>query len=209
MYSNIDYKKINKPFIAMYGGSFNPIHTGHIQLAKYFVKELNLDKLLLIPDRTPPHKSDKEMISALHRFNMCCLSVQDEEKIEVSSIEIDRQGKSYTVDTLRSLAQIYPNSQLFLIMGADMFLTLHTWKEYQEIYSRAIICAVPRDKDSVEQLVEYSKTQNGLRCIISNESMLNVSSTKIRKQIAQKASLCGLVAEKVEKYIYDNSLYMG
>ncbi len=209
MYSNIDYKAINKPFIAMYGGSFNPIHTGHIQLARYFVKALDLEKLLLIPGRTPPHKSNKEMESAFHRYNMCCLSVQYEEKIEVSDIEINRQGKSYTIDTLQHLGEIYPHCQLFLIMGADMFLSLHTWKEYQEIYKRAIICAVPRDKDSTDRLIEYSKTQKGLSCIISEETMMNVSSTEIRRLISQKKSVCGMVAEKVEKYIYENLLYMG
>lgn len=209
MYSNIDFQSINKPFIAMYGGSFNPIHTGHIQLAKYFLNKLNLDKLLLIPDRTPPHKSDKEMVSAHHRFNMCCLSVKNNEKIQVSDIEINREGKSYTIDTLRSLEKLYPNCQLFLIMGADMFLSLHTWKDYKEIYQRAIICAVPRDNDNIDQLIDYSKTQSGLNCIISDQRMMNISSSEIRKLIAQKRPVSGLINEDVEKYIQKNLLYTG
>lgn len=210
MYSNVDYKSISKQKIAMYGGSFNPVHTGHIQLAEYFVNELELDKLLLIPDSKPPHKNDKEMISANHRYNMCVLATEDVKNIQVSDIEIKRQGKSYTVDTLRQLGDIYKNTQLYLIMGADMFITLHTWKEYREILSRAIICAVPRDKDSINLLIDYSKTleTDGLRCIISEKMMMNVSSTEIRSCIRQNKLITGMVNRKVEDYIYKNSLYM-
>ena len=122
--TNADLSNIRKPFVAMYGGSFNPIHTGHIQLAQYFVSELGLEKLLLIPDNTPPHKSSSAMVSPRHRYNMCLLAAENLPKIEVSDIELKRQGKSYTVDTLIQLSKIYKNSQLFLIMGADMFLSL-------------------------------------------------------------------------------------
>lgn len=194
----------------MYGGSFNPVHTGHIQLAKYFIDKLKLDRLLLIPDGKPPHKSDKEMISASHRYNMCMLATEGVKNIQVSDIEINRQGKSYTVDTLKQLGDIYNNNQLYLIMGADMFITLHTWKEYREIFNRAIICAVPRDADSVNTLIEYSKTleSEGLRCIISDKMMMNVSSTVIRSCIKHGKSITGMVSRTVEDYIYKNFLYM-
>lgn len=210
MYSNVDYKNISKQKIAMYGGSFNPVHTGHIQLAEYFVSELELDKLLLIPDSKPPHKNDKEMISENHRYNMCMLASENVKNIQVSDIEIKRQGKSYTVDTLRQLGNIYKNTQLYLIMGADMFITLHTWKEYREILKQAVVCAVPRDKDSVNTLIDYSKTleSKGLRCIISDKMMMNISSTEIRSCIKQGKSIAGMVDRKVEDYIYKNSLYM-
>lgn len=211
MYSNFDYKSISKQKIAMYGGSFNPVHTGHIQLAEYFVNKLKLDKLLLIPDNKPPHKSDREMISANHRYNMCMLATENVKNVQVSDIEIKRQGKSYTVDTLKQLGNIYKNTQLYLIMGADMFITLHTWKEYRKILSSAVICAVPRDKDSANSLIDYSKSfeTDGLRCIISDKIMMSVSSTEIRSYIRQNKSITGMVNRKVEDYIYKNSLYMG
>lgn len=209
MYSNIDYKSIDKTFIAMYGGSFNPIHNGHIQLAKYFLNTLSLDKLLLIPDNKPPHKSDKAMISARHRFNMCKLAVNNINNIEVSDIEIKRKGKSYTVDTLRQLNVIYPDAQLFLIMGADMFLSLHTWKNFEEIFSRAIICAVPRDNDSIDELISYSKSMEccNIRVIIAEEFMMNVSSTIIRGNVANSVPITDMVSKEVEEYIYKNRLY--
>lgn len=211
MYSNVEYTNINKPLIAMYGGSFNPIHTGHIQLAKYFLDELKLDKLLLIPDNKPPHKSDSEMVSPLHRYNMCSLAVEDTDKIEVSDIEIRREGKSYTVDTLKQLSNIYPTAQLFLIMGADMYLSLHTWRNFQKILEYAIICAVPRDTDSIDELIKYSASleENGAKYIISNKSMMNVSSTSIRENIKKGNPITGMVGSKVENYIFKNSLYSG
>lgn len=210
MYSNIDYLNIKKPFIAMYGGSFNPIHLGHTQLAEYFLDKLPLDKLLLIPDGKPPHKSDKAMISAEHRFNMCKLAVNNITNIEVSDIEIKRAGKSYTVDTLRQLELIYPNAQLFLIMGADMFLSLHSWKNYEEIFSRAIICAVPRENDDIDELIKYSKSMEcySIRTIISDKFMMNVSSTEIRNNIANSIPVTGMVGKEVEQYIYKNKLYL-
>lgn len=210
MYSNIDYKSIDKPFIAMYGGSFNPIHSGHIQLAQYFLEVLSLDKMLLIPDNKPPHKSDKVIISAEHRFNMCRLAVNNISNIEVSDIEIKREGKSYTVETLRQLSVIYPNAQLFLIMGADMFLTLHTWKEFEEIFSYAIICAVPRENDSIDELIEYCNAMEryNIKAIIADQLMMNVSSTEIRRNIANSIPITDMVSKEVEKYIYKNRLYL-
>lgn len=211
MYSNVEYTNINKPFIAMYGGSFNPVHIGHIQLAKCFLDELKLDKLLLIPDNKPPHKSDSEMISPLHRYNMCKLAVEGIDKIEVSDIEIKREGKSYTVDTLKQLSNIYPTAQFFLIMGADMYLSLHTWKNFQKIFEYAIICAVPRDTDSIDELIKYSATleEDGIKYIISDKTMMNVSSTDIRENIKIGKPIVGMVERKVEDYIYKNSLYFG
>lgn len=209
MYINFDLDSIKKPKIAIYGGSFNPIHIGHIQLAEYFIDFLKPYKFIMIPDRIPPHKSDKEMASAEHRMNMCKLSLRETESAEVSDIELKRTGKSYTIYTLRELNEMYPDAQLFLIMGADMFLILDKWKDYKEIFERAIICAVPRDESSVEELIEYSKspTMEGIRCIISDSMMMNVSSTQIRSNVKNGKSITGMVNTATENYIYKNNIY--
>lgn len=209
--TNADLSNIRKPFVAMYGGSFNPIHTGHIQLAQYFVSELGLEKLLLVPDNTPPHKSSSAMVSPRHRYNMCLLAAENLPKIEVSDIELKRQGKSYTVDTLIQLSEIYKNSQLFLIMGADMFLSLTTWKNFREIFKLAVVCAVPRDSDHARTLSKYGNTleKYGCKYVIADEHMMNVSSTEIRENIKLSKSINGMVCPRVSQYIYDNSLYMG
>ncbi len=196
--------------IAMFGGSFNPIHNAHINLASVFIKKLKLDKLLLIPAAAPPHKSDSEMIGADHRINMCRLAAEEHKKIDVSDIEIRRQGKSYTVDTLRQLHEQYPDSELYLITGADMFMTLLDWKEPQTIFSLATICTVPRNDDDYEILKEKEKqySEMGAKTVVLDVKKSGISSTKIRHLIFSDESFSKYVDEKVEKYIYANYLYM-
>ena len=116
--------------IGMFGGSFNPIHNGHIELAKAMYKELKLDKLLIMPSYIPPHKFVDSAAFPDQRFEMCCLAAKDIDGFEVSNIEIKRQGASYTYLTLKELKAIYPEDELYLLMGADMFMTLQDWKSW-------------------------------------------------------------------------------
>lgn len=210
MYINFDLSSVNMPKVVMYGGSFNPIHIGHIQLAQYFLNTLKPDKFLVIPDRIPPHKSNSNMVSANDRITMCNLALERFNNVEVSDIEIKREGKSYTVDTLHQLNEIYPNAQIFIIMGADMFLTLHTWKDYKEIIKGTVICTVPRDDKNVDELIAYSKTPivEGIKCIISNSMMMGVSSSQIRENIKNGKPITNMVSSKTRDYIFKNRLYL-
>lgn len=209
MYINFDFYNMNMPKVIMYGGSFNPIHIGHIQLAQYFLDILKPDKFLIVPDRIPPHKSNSDMASANDRIAMCNLAFEQFKDVEVSDIEIKREGKSYTIYTLCQLNEIYPNAQIFLIMGADMFLTLHTWKDYKEIINKAVICTVPRDEKNVTELINYSKNPivKGIRCIISDSMMMGVSSSQIRENIKNGKSITNMVSYEIEDYILKNELY--
>ena len=130
--------------IGMFGGSFNPIHNGHIQLIKGIISELNLDKLLVVPSFLPPHKLVKSPVSPEDRIAMCKLCIDNIPKAKISDIEIKRGGKSYTYKTLQELHSIYTTDDLFLIMGADMFLSIETWRNPEIIFKLAIICGVPR-----------------------------------------------------------------
>lgn len=196
--------------IAMFGGSFNPIHNAHTNLAESFIKKLKLDKLIFIPTATPPHKSDEHMVSAEHRLNMCRLASESIKKTEVSDIEIKRQGKSYTVDTLKQLRDLYPDSELYLITGADMFMTLLEWRDPQEIFSLATVCTVPRDDDDYEVLKEKEKIYNemGAKTFILDLKRSDISSSKIRDCVYNDESISKFVDEKVENYIYANYLFM-
>ncbi len=196
--------------IGMFGGSFNPVHNAHINLASSFIKKLKLDKLLLIPTAVPPHKSDSEMVSAEHRMNMCKLASEDHKKIEVSDIEIKREGKSYTVDTLRQIREMYPEAEIYLIMGADMFMTLLDWKEPEEIFSLAVICTVPRNSDDLESLTEKEKAyrEMGAETVILDLKKSNISSSKIRKLVFDDEVFSKFVDPRVEQYIYANYLFM-
>ena len=113
----------------IFGGTFNPIHLGHVRLGQMVLNDLKLDRIIYIPDNTPPHKSDKDLASGSDRLKMIELALKDCDNLEASDIELRREGKSYTYQTLLELKKMYPGDELFLITGADMFLTLDRWKE--------------------------------------------------------------------------------
>ena len=195
--------------IAMFGGSFNPIHIGHIQLAQAFVKRLGLDRVLIIPTYIPPHKQCDNSVSPQDRLQMCRLAVKDLPFAQVSDIEIQRKGASYTYLTLQELSEKYKNDELFLITGADMFMSIQTWKHPEIIFSLATVCGVPRNDDDIKQLekqAEYLKTL-GAKTEILDAGVITVSSTEIRKKIQNDESTDGLLTKEVREYIDKNKLY--
>ena len=192
------------------GGTFNPIHNGHILLAVYCKEKLNLDSVIFIPTYTPPHKSDKELVSETHRLNMCNIAVQSYDDFSVSDIEIKRKGKSYTYETLTSLKEIYPDDTLYFITGADMFLTLEKWKNPEIIFDKAIIAAVPRNSSDSEVLNSHYQTilkPMGAKASILDEPVLSVSSTFIRENIDNYDLIKSLIDRNVYEYIVKNNLY--
>ena len=116
--------------IGIFGGTFNPPHNGHVTMARAAVAQLGLDRLLLVPDNVPPHKPLPDRVTAQQRYDMAALMAAPIGRVaEASDIELRRTGKSYTSDTLRALHEQYPDAELWLLMGSDMFLSLHTWHE--------------------------------------------------------------------------------
>ena len=196
--------------IAMFGGSFNPPHIGHLELAQAFIDRLSLDKLLLIPVFSPPHKSGSEMATAQHRLNMCKLLEKYNNKIEVSDIEVIRGGSSYTVDTLKALKALYPDDELFLIIGADMYMSLQSWYQPEQICSLAKICTVSRNSDDTQELENHSRFLKRFGCesVILYERVKTVSSTQIRNYLKSGKSLDNLVVPEVYEYIRCNKLYI-
>lgn len=195
--------------IGIYGGTFNPIHNGHIYILKEFAKRLNFDKIIVIPTAIPPHKIAKNLVSSEHRYNMCSVALQDELfNFEVSKIEIQRMSKSYSVDTLRELKEIYPNDELFFIMGEDMFLTINHWYKPEEIFKMATICASQRSLDGYNKMIEHGnelrKTQKDFKFIVENIPYMEVSSTEIRENLNKMKEL---VPKNVVNYILENKLY--
>lgn len=196
--------------IGILGGTFNPIHNGHIMLAQYCKQEIGLDKIIFIPTYTPPHKTNKYLVNENHRLEMCRLAVKELEGFEVSDVEIMRKGKSYTYQTLTFLKEVYPDDELYFIMGADMFLSLHTWKNPEIIFNLAKIIAIPRDENSINDLQNYYSSvikSMGADAIILPNSVKQISSTQIRENINNKAMLISLLDENVLKYIEKNNLY--
>lgn len=196
--------------IGVFGGTFNPIHNGHVSLGVYCKDELSLDKLMLIPTYTPPHKSSSELAEEEHRVNMCKLATEQYGYFEVSDIEIERKGKSYTYETLNSLKEIYTEDELYLIVGADMFLTLDKWKNPQSIFKNATIVAVPRNDDDKNDLVYYYDNtikKLGAKAIVLENPVVQVSSTYIRENIDNYQLIKSLIDSNVYEYIVKNKLY--
>lgn len=189
--------------IGIYGGTFNPIHKGHVHFAKTALKELELDKVILIPDNIPPHKENMGIAPSEYRLQMCRLAVEDEEKIEVSDMEIKRHGISYTVDTLKEIKEADPDAELFLLTGTDMFLTIDKWKSAEEIMTLATAVGAPRIKEDLPRLLEKEKemTCKGLKCKVIPLIPIETSSTEIRNGYEDGLD------KRVLSYIEQNALY--
>lgn len=195
---------------AIYGGTFNPIHSGHIHLFYEMQQQMSFDRLFIIPTNVPPHKQEKDIASASDRINMCKIALKDAElDADVLDIEIKRMDKSYTVDTLSQLHELYPEDKFFLIMGEDMFMTLDRWYKFEEIIKKAEVCAAVRSSDGEEKmktkLNEYEKL--GAKCHLQNIEFLDISSTQIRERIQTGKSISSLVPKNVEEYILSHRLY--
>lgn len=196
--------------IGILGGTFNPIHNGHIQMAEYSHDAAKLDKVILMPTFVPPHKESANLVSCEHRFNMCRLASAELPYAEVSDFEIKLEGKSYTYRTLQLLKSQNENDDFYFIVGADMFLSMQNWKNPEIIFRLATVIAIPRDDDSVSELKEhYDKVlkKMGAKAIILNHSVLTVSSTYVRDNIDNGTALENLIDSRVFNYIKENNLY--
>lgn len=181
--------------IGIFGGTYNPPHLGHMAAAKAAIETLHLDKLLLIPDRIPPHKELPENpVSNQDRLAMTRIMgdrLDCPDVVEVSDLEMHRTGKSYTADTLRQLRQVYPTDELWLMMGTDMFLTLHSWYQPEEILKRSGILTFGRNRADTIDLFDRQTAfleaayGTGVRVqVIDLPGLVEVSSTQLRQALA-------------------------
>ena len=194
---------------ALFGGSFDPIHCGHLALVRGFLDGLGLDGAVLMPTFVPPHKQRARMAAAEHRLRMCELAAADDPRITVSSLELDRGGASFTVETLEALHAAEPDTEWYLLTGADMFVSLDTWWRFEDIARLAVLCAAPRDEVSAAQLTAAAADlqARGARCCVLPLPLYDVSSTEIRRRLAAGESTEGLLPPAVAAYIRQEGLY--
>lgn len=194
--------------IAVFGGTFNPVHNGHLHIAKQYAAFLKVQRLLFIPASVPPHKQVADLASAEDRLTMCRMACEPNQ-FEVSDLEIRRGGASYTADTLMQLKELYPNSALFLLMGEDMFLTVEHWHEVEKIFQTCTLCAAPRSKNGLDSLRRYAEKIKtlGADVILYNIEYLPVSSTMVRQAVKDGKSITPFVPARVAEYIQDKKLY--
>ncbi len=194
--------------IGFFGGAFNPVHNGHINLAEKYIDILNLDKLLIVPTANPPHRNAGDFVSTRHRMNMLHSAFGENKKFEISDIEFKLKGKSYTYNTLKELKEIYNDAEIYLIVGEDQFLYFDKWYRFREILNTVTLCTAQRNKDKAEELKAFA--ENTLSCknyVIADFDPVVVSSSEIRERIKNNEKVDGLIPERVLRYIEENELY--
>ena len=194
--------------IGIFGGAFNPVHNGHLNIADAFYEDLKLDKMLLIPTANPPHKSGAGLLSGDDRINMLRLAIENK-PYEISTIEFERNDKSYTYNTLLELKRLYPEADLFLIIGADQIINFEKWYRYSDILDMVTLCASARESEEEKQIIIKSAQRLGIqdRFYMSGRAVLRVSSSEIRDKIKNGSDVSKLLKKKVFDYISEKGLY--
>ena len=220
---------MKKARIGIFGGTFNPVHSGHLRAAEIVQKKLVLDKILFIPSYIPPHKESMDIASPSDRLKMIELACAPCPQFVPSSIEIEAQEKSYSIITLEKIEKMYPETGLFFILGIDAFLEIETWKEYEELLKRCSFIVVSRQgyrlkeaKDVLEgpykeRMYEFPESDesgeidtdlfSSYQIFFLPIDSLNIASTEIRRRVKKGLSIEGMVPESVEVYMRENRLY--
>ncbi len=193
--------------IGIMGGTFDPIHVGHLMIAEAVWDEYNLEKIIFIPSANPPHKNSV-MTSAKHRFNMTLLATCSNPHFDVSSIEMERVGPSYTIDTIRALKKLYgDNTELYFIIGADCIEELPTWHQIEELLKMCNFIVTKRPNYTPDlTIIEQNYTNYKMKILQTPE--LEISSTNIRERIKKGYSIQYITTEQVQQYIRKEELYL-
>ena len=195
--------------IGILGGTFDPIHFGHLVLAQEALEKLHLKKVIFIPCYLPPHKYRQNITEAKIRFKMVTLAIKSNSKFSASSLEIDRKGKSYSVETLCQLTNIFAKpTRLFFITGSDSIKELVRWKDISKVVKLAqfVIAQRPHYPVPPKGSPLFKKISEGIQFI--TVTSLNISSSQIRRNVKEKKSIQYLVPEEVGRFIVKNKLYL-
>lgn len=212
--------------VGLFGGSFNPIHIGHLRAAEEVREAQRLDRVLFIPAALPPHKRTHQLATPQQRLEMVRLAIAGNPYFRVSDIELRRSGRSYSVDTLRELRQKFPNWHLYFIVGSDAFAEIHTWKEFEQLFALAHFVVVSRPGGPVAPLPRLLPVvtrrafwyappglqlvhESGHRVTFQPITGFDVSATTIRRHLKRGRSIRYLVPAAVEQYIARHQIYQG
>jgi nicotinate-nucleotide adenylyltransferase len=210
--------------IGIFGGTFNPIHLAHLRSAEEVCEAQRLDRILFIPSATPPHKRGNGLTPAVHRLAMVRLAIRGNPHFRVSTIEVDRRGRSYSVDTLRALHTRMPRAHFFFVLGMDAFREIRTWRDYRSIFGlcnlvvtsrpayddSALIDALPvavRAEFCYRPKAKRLEHRTGNQVIYQRISDLDISASAVRQRLHSGLSIRYLVPATVERYIVQHRLY--
>jgi nicotinate-nucleotide adenylyltransferase len=204
--------------VAIFGGTFNPVHFGHLCIAEEIRTKFNLDKVIFVPTNLPPHKNPSDLVSARQRWLMTHLATVSNPCFEVSTFEIDSGGKSYAVDTIKHFRKHFGDKvQIYFIIGADMLVDIAAWKNIGEILKLCRFIAVSRPGYDVQKIFNqyYLSSKNTSiaselmeNVLVEDVATLDISSTSIRQRVKEWKSIKYLVPETVEQFIHNQQLYL-
>ncbi len=194
--------------IGILGGTFNPPHLGHLICGQEALIQLELDQIVMIPAGVPPHKEVDDDPGSGHRLELCRRAVDGDDRFEVSALEMERDGPSYTVDTLEKLHEIAPDSELYLIVGGDVAAGLSTWREPERVLSLATLAIAGR-RGTPDQAIDdtLAGLTGGERARFFRMPRIGISSTDIRERVQRRESIRYLVPDAVASYISEHQLY--
>lgn len=195
----------------IFGGSFNPIHYGHLMICEYIKEEMGLDKVIFIPTGNPPHKDLG--VSAEDRYEMVKLAISPNPDFEISDIETTRVNLSYTVDTIRELKEIYKEEKLYFLIGLDSLFQLKTWKKIDDLSQEIEFVVALRpgyiDKEEINNEIDFLRENFGTKINLIKTPLYEISSTDLRDRIHEGKSLRYLIPKKVLDYIEESGFYKG
>jgi nicotinate-nucleotide adenylyltransferase len=219
--------KPGKKRIGIFGGTFDPIHCGHVKAAESVQSVFSFDKILFIPSYIPPHKESEDVASAAHRLKMVELALSSFDRFSPSSIEIDAKGMSYSIVTLNRIKKMFPQTEIFFLLGVDAFLEIETWKDYEDVLEQCSFIVMSRpgyrldearralSKKYNQRMVEISGPIQRDRQMFFSPKIyllpihtLDISSSEVRERVGKNQSIEGLVPENVENYIKERRLYL-
>jgi nicotinate-nucleotide adenylyltransferase len=186
--------------IALYFGSFNPIHNGHLVVANYLLNETDVERLWFVVSPQNPHKKENTLLNEYHRLHLVKLATENDERIKVSDIEFGLPRPSFTIDTITYLTEKYPQYEFSILMGADSFQNLPNWKNATQLVQRATIFIYPRQGFSVDNKL-------GAHIQLINAPLLSLSATYIRNCVAESKSIRYMVPDAVREEIERGGYY--
>ena len=198
--------------IGILGGTFDPVHIGHIILAQDAMERFRLDRVLFIPSFRPPHKLSRRLTAAAHRLAMLKAALEPYDLFALSTMEIDRGGISFTIDTVRELRRRFPKDRFFFIIGADTLWELHSWKDIDDLMGLCRFVSAARPGFELSGLTSVglglaNPWPARLKASIFTGHLVEISSSEIRRRVARGLSIRYLVPQPVERYIFKESLY--
>lgn len=209
-FSRIDTEFIKQNRVGLLGGTFNPVHNGHIKMAYIALYEFGLGEVVFLPLGDPPHKRQEFLATAEHRLEMIQLAISGETRFSVSTVETGRKGLTYTVDTLEILTRAQPQTSFYYIIGADTLFELENWKCYERVFFLTDFICIMRPGQDQRRVCEQADRLNsrfGHKIYIADERGPDISSSQIRSQICENKLSDKLVPMAVARYITHHKVY--